>query len=201
MKARGAVAARRLDQAAAQLGIAGEPRVALGRREIAQLAPRRMGGEGMGGGLQPHDHADRPRADLRVGGAALRAHAMHLVERLAPQLGLRHRPAPAGTESGRPASLAAASSASNSPGPKSELTCSTPRAGAPHALGQREQLGLAGAERGREAAVACALCLVVREVVTPSAPARSASSTSRVISSRSPWFGTSAWSAPRSPMT
>ena len=47
-----------------------------------------MGGEGMGRGLQPHDDADRPRAHLRVGRAAGLAHAVDLVERLAPQLGL-----------------------------------------------------------------------------------------------------------------
>ena len=46
-----------------------------------------------------------------------------------------------------------------------------------------------------------ALCLVVREVVKPMAPARRASSVSRAISSISRSLGTSAWSAPRSPMT
>ena len=81
----------------------------------------------MGRGLQAHDDADRPRAHLGVGRAAGLAHAMDLVERLAPQLGLRRRPAPAGRRAaGRPAPPRPRS-ASNSPGPKSELTCSTPR--------------------------------------------------------------------------
>ena len=46
-----------------------------------------------------------------------------------------------------------------------------------------------------------ALCLVVRDVVKPMAPARSACSVRRAISSISRSFGTSSWSAPRSPMT
>ena len=107
----------------------------------------------MDGGLESHDHADRPRAHLRIGLVAGGAHAMDLASVS------RHRSGWASTwtsrqESGRPASVAAASSASNSPGPKSELTSITPRPARLMPCGDAQELGLARRERGREASVA-----------------------------------------------
>ncbi len=84
-------------------------------------------------------------------------------------------------ESGRPASADAASSASNSPGPKSELTCSTPRP----ARFMPVAMPRSSASRALSEGVkrpSRALCLVVRDVVKPMAPARSASSVRRAIS-------------------
>ena len=158
-----------------------------------------MGGEGMRRGLQPHDDADRPRADLRVGRAARLAHAMDLVERLAPQLGLGvdlhqqagERPAGQRRSGFQRLELARAEVGIDLQHAASArfMPAAMPKSSASRALSE-------GVKRP-----SLALCLVVRDVVKPMAPARSASSVRRAISSISRSFGTSSWSAPRSPMT
>ena len=142
---------RRLDQAPPQLRIGREPGIALGGRELAHLQPRRMGGEGMGRGLQPHDDADRPRAHLRVGqrappgarrgsGRASRATAW-----------AGHRPAPAGRRG--PAGQRGGFQRLELARAEVGIDLQHAAAGALHAGGDAQKLGLAGAERGREAAV------------------------------------------------
>ena len=111
-----------------------------------------MRGERMRRRLQPHDDTDRPRADLRVGEPPGLAHAVDLVERLAPQLGLgvdlhqQARQRPAG-ERGRCLQRFELAR------PEVGIDLQHAAARALHAGGDAQKLGLAGAERGREAAV------------------------------------------------
>ena len=103
--------------------------------------------------LEAHDDADRPGAHLRIGDAARPAHGVDLVERLAPQPGLgidlnqQAGERPARQLGGRIERLELA---------RTEIRVDLQHAapGALHALGDAQQLGLAGAERGRETAVA-----------------------------------------------
>ena len=103
-------------------------------------------------------------------------------------------------DSGRPDARAARSSASNSPGPKSEFTSITP-APARFIAAASPRSSRSGADRlptGRPSAVRC---LVVRDVENPSAPAASDASSSSPMRAISPSVGCSRWSAPRSPIT
>ena len=89
-------------QEAAQVGIAHAGACSSAGESLRTRAIPGWASERMRRRLEAHDHADRPRADLRVGGAALGAHAVNLVERLAPQLGLGID-LTSSTDSGRPA--------------------------------------------------------------------------------------------------
>ena len=103
-------------------------------------------------------------------------------------------------DNGRPDNSVAMRRISNSPGPKSELTSSTPRparfiarARPRSSASPADRLGVLRPSRVR--------CFVVLEVVNPRAPARKACSSSSPMRSISFSSGMIVWSAPRSPMT
>ena len=147
------IAGTRREQALAQIGIGRQTLIARSRSEIAQLAPHRMGGEWMDGGLEPHDHADRPAADLRIGLAARGAHAMDVGQRVSPQLGL-------GIDLDQQAGKRAARQRRRRfqrlelAGAEVGVHLDHAAAGAFDTLRNAQQLGLAGRQRGREASVA-----------------------------------------------
>ena len=103
--------------------------------------------------LESHDHADRPRTHLGIGHAAGLTHAMDLVQRLAPELRLG---VDLDQQTGEGASreLGRGFQRFKLAGPEIRVDLQHAAAGTLHALGDAEQLGLAGAERRREAAVA-----------------------------------------------
>ena len=107
----------------------------------------------MDGGFEPHDHADRPAADLRVGLVSRRAHAMDVAQRLAPEIGL-------GIDLDQQAGERAAGQRCRRfqrlelAGAEVGVDLDHAATGTPDALRDAQKLGLAGRERGREASVA-----------------------------------------------
>ena len=117
----------------------------------------------------------------------------------------RHRPGSRSicssrTDRGRPERRATASRIPYSPGPKSVLHWKTP-APAPRMASASPKSSACSADRPGVMRPSAALCLVVREVEIPSAPARSAASARSRISAISSPVGAASWSAPRSPIT